>query len=341
MNNALIPSNEFEKLKERINLLKAEIARLTQEKHDLEYEEGPRLTALFMEKVGDLVNLMEALELTISELKYRIRLVQRALNRAEALKKEQMDQKVSEEYQEYHKKVDEKFRQAKEAKEQENAREQKQAEQEKRYNQRQEEKNKTTREMAKTDSVESQQKQGKTFHENSGTGEKQDNTSQKDSGANDKKEDEFSGMTFKQKVKELYRRIVKKLHPDMNPNVTDREKELWLKAQEAYQEFDLETLESIYDEITQVAAEDIEETEDGLEKLLQMVERLERQRDELLAEIAAIKSDFPFDQKAFLEDEEQVATVQKAMGEKIEQYRDQIKQLTEYLEQLMAKLKSE
>ena len=48
-------------------------------------------------------------------------------------------------------------------------------------------------------------------------------------------------------AKELYRKIVKKLHPDMNPDVTEHELELFHRATKAYEEGDIMTLQAIYE----------------------------------------------------------------------------------------------
>jgi hypothetical protein len=47
------------------------------------------------------------------------------------------------------------------------------------------------------------------------------------------------------RIKELYRVLVRKLHPDLNPDHTPREAELWHRVQEAYQKRDLETMEAV------------------------------------------------------------------------------------------------
>ncbi|MDZ4817136.1 MAG: J domain-containing protein [Verrucomicrobiota bacterium] len=49
----------------------------------------------------------------------------------------------------------------------------------------------------------------------------------------------------KNQVKNLYRQIVRILHPDRNESFTDTQKELWTQTQQAYSEGDLETLELI------------------------------------------------------------------------------------------------
>ena len=325
MKNEIILSDEFEKLKERINFLKAEVARLTEEKQELEQVECPKIKAEFMERIGDHTNHLVLMELKIQELKYRIMLAQAAINRAEQLKIEQMEEKVSKEYEEYHKKVEEKFKEAEEAKEQAKQQKEKAAEQEERYYQRQEEKKAKQKEAEGTNPETDETSAGK-----------DKNTSKE--AETEPPVDEFAGMSFKQKVKELYRRIVKKLHPDMNPDVTERQKELWHKAQKAYGESDLETLEDIYDEINRVDADTIPETEDGREKLLLMIERLERQLKELVDAIAQIKSEFPYNKKELLADEEKVNLMRAAIEKVRIEYEKQIEELTAKLEKLLEKL---
>lgn len=46
-------------------------------------------------------------------------------------------------------------------------------------------------------------------------------------------------------LKRLYYALVKKLHPDLNPSLTDEQKRLWRRVQDAYEERDLETLKAL------------------------------------------------------------------------------------------------
>lgn len=48
-----------------------------------------------------------------------------------------------------------------------------------------------------------------------------------------------------QRLKAAYRAVVRRLHPDLNPQVTEYGKQLWYDAQSAYEKGDLDRLESI------------------------------------------------------------------------------------------------
>lgn len=52
-------------------------------------------------------------------------------------------------------------------------------------------------------------------------------------------------QTDNQRLKTAYRAVVRRLHPDLNPNVTGYGKQLWHDAQSAYEKGDLDRLESI------------------------------------------------------------------------------------------------
>jgi hypothetical protein len=47
------------------------------------------------------------------------------------------------------------------------------------------------------------------------------------------------------RIKELYRLLVRKLHPDLNPHQPARDRELWHTVQQAYNHRDVETLEAV------------------------------------------------------------------------------------------------
>ena len=246
----LVISDRLKKLKDEVIRLRMVVAALQQEKSDLELNIIHALRVEYMEKIGNLINRIKHQEIMVRELKYRIALVQAALNRAEKVSEEEVNQKVDEEYQEFREKVKEEEEKAAEEKAEQENTEQKRAENEARYNEKKQqagEKAAEGKSSADADGIRNPEEHtigedgkeagghdgssgkeaGSSGNKTSG-GNRTDETDSSQNKSEDKKpEDEFAGMDIKQKVKELYRRIVKKLHPDMNPNVTERQKELW------------------------------------------------------------------------------------------------------------------
>lgn len=91
-------------------------------------------------------------------------------------------------------------------------------------------------------------------------------------------------------IKETYYAIVKRLHPDINPNISDYEKDLFLKAQIAYDMCNLAELKQIFlaleirDEKTTLNDASIREVIDDLEKKTALLE----------SQIEKLNTMFPF-----------------------------------------------
>lgn len=321
---SLILSDRLQKLKDEVQRLRLIVASLQQEKSELELSVIPALRVEYMEKIGSLINRIRHQEIMVRELKFRIALVQAALNREESVSEEEVNEKVDNEYKEYEERIKEEQKKAEEEKAEQEDTERKRSENEARYNVR----------MERENQAESENKQIGSDDDQPGIGSEDKSGSQEQKSGKNIKEDEFAGMDIRQKVKELYRRIVKRLHPDINPNITEREKELWNMAQRAYKEWDVETLEKIYDEINEADVDDLPDTEESLEKLEELIERLEKRRQELIAEIERIKSEFPYTEKDLLENEEAVAKIQDELNAKIEEHEEIIKMLCERLSEL-------
>jgi hypothetical protein len=337
--NEIIVSDEYKRLKEEITALKALLAALTEEKNDLVYVECPKLSALYMEKIGDLVNQISAQELMIAELKYRILAVQAAINRAETVDEQKLDEDVKREYEEYQKRVDEQFEEAEKAKEEHRERERTRRENEDRY------RNRTkTRQNAANDVPRltlSEETPGDDIkNDEKEAGEEESSQKEFDGQTEDTplEEDEFKDMSIQQKIKELYRRIVKKLHPDVNPDITEHEKELLNKANDAYRDGDLEVLEDIYEEICGEDEQDIPESEEGIAELKERIAKLKAKIAELRRDIDEIKASFPYTEKEFLENDEEVEKERAKYNRIIKEYEELINKLAERLKQLMKRL---
>ena len=92
------------------------------------------------------------------------------------------------------------------------------------------------------------------------------------------------------KLKQIYRMLIKRLHPDLNPNPSFLEISLFIKATNAFKKGDLKELESV---VAILPEESMEETSeiDNLEELVQSYED----------KIVKVKNDYPYNKKELLE----------------------------------------
>lgn len=125
------------------------------------------------------------------------------------------------------------------------------------------------------------------------------------------------------KLKKLYRELVKKLHPDINPDQTPEMKELFNQVVEAYQNNDIEKME-ILDEIASgkeeaaVLVNDIVQLQQEIAKFHSMIKRIQE-------EITQIKQQYPYNKKELLDDEEAIAKEKQNLEEMLVQYNERIK----------------
>ena len=116
-----------------------------------------------------------------------------------------------------------------------------------------------------------------------------------------------------------YLKAVKKLHPDLNPDLSEAAVSLWNKIQDAYAKKNwrrLKFLVSLVDEV--VAGQDtFDETPEGLEKLRAACARLEEKEHEVSRQIAELKAKEPFVYLVLLEDKELLKQKQDELKAKI------------------------
>jgi hypothetical protein len=119
-------------------------------------------------------------------------------------------------------------------------------------------------------------------------------------------------------IVELYRRLVKKLHPDLNSDLYSQYGILWGQVQEAYGNSDLESLTALWMIVEDLEEKDLEISSPSTLKTLQRKESL------LKKNIGAVKSIIediisahPYTLKDKLMDRDWVASQRKTLEEEI------------------------
>ena len=134
------------------------------------------------------------------------------------------------------------------------------------------------------------------------------------------------------KIKKIYHKLAKQLHPDINPmtNQNEKLKELWQRVSIAYNCNNLKEMMEV--EILVNAA--IKELGTGNIEI--EIPNIDEKIKELEAEIKKITETDPYMYKFLLEDPEAVQAKKDSLDEELKTYEEYEKQLDEILEGLMA-----
>ena len=119
-------------------------------------------------------------------------------------------------------------------------------------------------------------------------------------------------------LKSMYRSIVRKLHPDINPDVSDEQLKLFYSAVNAYKNGDLKGLKLVYRMI-----EDDEYDPDAyrsIEDYQIIKEQLEDSIDAARERVDLIKSRFPYTAKDMLDDPNAIEERRSEFSEKLNEY---------------------
>lgn len=253
MNTQIDISPRKKQLKEEYERLQLEYAALVAERDELENSEGPRLTALYMEAVGQLQYEVLVLQYEIALLKQKRDLLQAYKNRGEKADLNYVDEQVEATAKTYNENI-----------------------------QREEEKIKQAKAY-----IEEQKEEEKKNQENE-----------------------------KRELRDLYRKLVHRLHPDLHPEQTEWEKELFLKVQDAYEKGDLEKLRELAQQLEAGMPADAvnnETTEEWEERVNQLKEEIAKIREE----IEKILQEFPFTYRERLNNPEWIAQTQDMLRKEI------------------------
>lgn len=373
----ILSQSEYAHLLEEIHRIQARITELTALRDDLVYHVCPALRAEYDEKIVSLERELMAANMYLKQMQRTIEILQAQMNQQQEPSMDEAEAQAKKENKEYEEELHRKAREAREFKKKWEESQWARHDQEEKEARKKEKGKKDTSEDGfakeekenKENAEEEKEKEGKEEGKESkadkeGTDKDPQNgekDSQKDSGAdrentghNNGDDDGDGGAgeksdskspkeeTIAQKIKSLYRKIVKRLHPDVHPNPTEHEKNLLNQAMKAFQEGDLSRLEKIWDELSGMdAPEDIfDDTPEGRRKLRELFEKLKTRLRLLELEIDHIKSDFPYKMKSFLEDPVAVEEVRRGIQSKIDNVREMNRQLEAFIKELKEKLRN-
>ena len=134
-------------------------------------------------------------------------------------------------------------------------------------------------------------------------------------------------------LKKLYHALVKKLHPDVNPDLMEDQKRFWAQVLVAYEAGNLEELKALTlltDHGAKAAA-----APDSIEKLRAEHERLIASVKAMLAQLDEIKAHPPFNMQNHLEDEAWVTARRAEIDNSVTALHEQAATMANHLQALL------
>ncbi len=318
--------SEYEKLLKAVRKLRARVIELTAERDDLLYHICPSLQAKYDENIASVEREILAAQMYLKEKQRIIEILQAQLNRQEKPSMKEAEKKAHEEFRAYEEELKKKAEEARRFREHwENETQWSKHEQESRDRKKENKDHKTKASSAQGIETEDE------IHARIGAREGQNIDENQD---NDKTEDPIH------ELKRLYRQIVKRLHPDVHPNPTEREKDLLNRANKAYKTGDLEEMRRIWEELagTEQTEESFEDTEEGKTQLKELIKKLRRRCAALEKEIRQIKTSFPYTMKALLDDDKALELKHRKLVDQLAEVRTLLVQVDEYIAELKRRL---
>lgn len=126
------------------------------------------------------------------------------------------------------------------------------------------------------------------------------------------------------KLKQIYRMLIKRLHPDLNPNPSFLEISLFIKATNAFKKGDLEELESV---VAILPDESTDETSE-IDYLRDLVKSYEDK-------IVKLKNDYPYNKKELLENRKSGNEYKKMLIELIDDRKKDLNKLNNKINNLI------
>lgn len=342
MTQTIIPvQSEYEKLLEEVKKLRTRVIELTTQRDDLLYHICPALQAKYDEKIGSVERELLAAQMYLKEKQRIIEILQAQLNRRQKPSMKEAEQRAHEEFRTYEeelKKRAEEARKFREHWEKETHWSRHEQESSARKKDKRPNADGTQPEQSDGTNGTSHQETNENESKNSNIGleeeiHKRIGTVYGDD-ANGEEEDPIH------ELKRLYRQIVKRLHPDVHPDPTEREKDLLNRANKAYKTGDLEEMRRIYEELagTEQPEEPFEDTIEGREKLRGLATTLNKRCKALEDEIRHIKTTFPYTIKSLLDDDKALEKKRQELLDQLAEVRALFEKVDAYIAELKRKL---
>ena len=126
------------------------------------------------------------------------------------------------------------------------------------------------------------------------------------------------------RLKSIYKKCVFSLHPDLNENLSDYEKELFIQINDAFKHGDLTTVEALYYSIPDGEIEPVSD-EDRLKELIREMED----------KIKKVKESFPYNKKELLENAELSEMYKYDLKQLMEQFDSEIQKYNDKISELI------
>jgi hypothetical protein len=143
----------------------------------------------------------------------------------------------------------------------------------------------------------------------------------------------------REELKALYRAAVKKLHQDLNPFIPEGHKKLYYAAVLAFKKEDLDTLRTVMALTGNTILPDEEEESSAL-ALAREIEKLKDMEANIKSYIEKMYDNFPLNQIKILQDEAQVAKIQKDLIESTRANTEALAKYQSRLEPLLASIEA-
>lgn len=135
-----------------------------------------------------------------------------------------------------------------------------------------------------------------------------------------------------QELRNLYRAFVKRLHPDLRPNLTEQERQLWHRAQEAYDRADIEELRAL----ALIDPRTASQRSTALEDLVRERDALSEHTKRLIGELADVEAQPPFTLRKQLTDDAWIAATREAIDKECAVLDQQRTELENHARQTLA-----